>query len=269
MFPGLSSCPVLGQPTPRIPPKIVTIGAGTRYDTNLRAVYNAAGHPAPALGDTIAIYIEPGAKLAASSTGAWALQLGSWPEIGVGGAVAPTLNVMVKAGVRIQGAGGQGGGPEQSGPGGAGGGAFYVGRSVNLVTTGSQIFGGGGGGGGANNPGYVWCGGGGGCGNVGGPAGTGAGLGGGTAQTAGSADAAGTGWVNFGGGSRCGNGGTYGAAGQAANGDWSGGFVAFGGGAAGYSVYGWGNCTFGTWDYTLLKFTATGVHGADIRGSIA
>jgi hypothetical protein len=267
MIPGLSFCPVMALPPPPIPPKEVTISANT-YDVNLRALYNAAGFPAPYLGDTVVFYINSFVIVGASSTGAWALQLGSWPEMDLspGTPIQPTLNLVMRTGARIQGAGGQGGG-SGGGTGAGGGSAFYAARKINMVTGGARLWGGAGGGGGSDfSGGATFFNGGGGAGTVPGQPGALYNPGGAIVYTnaqPGTADAGGAGLS--------GPGGTTGDGGGPGVGGGSGatsGFTNYGGGGPGYSVYGWGNCTFGTWDDTLKKFTATGTHGADIRGPI-
>jgi hypothetical protein len=252
----------------KLPPKIVTFTVAMN-DVNLRAVYNSWGFSAPAAEDTVLFVINPGVIIGASSTAAWAMQPGGWPEM-TGAAGAPTLNMIVQG--RIQGAGGQGGGANGNG-GQAGGNAFYIDRSINLVTNGAQIWGGGGGGGNSVMiSGGQQFNGGGGAGTVPGPAGV---------PTVGqdqwwtwgqpgTSEAGGAGFraannpaINQG------NGGNPGLAGQAAYSDNPGYENDYGGGGPGYAVYGWGNCRFGNWDYTKQEFVYTGAHNADIRGSLA
>jgi hypothetical protein len=266
MMPGLSN--IMGKIKP--PPKVVTFASNT-HDVVLRTSYNNAGYPAPKAEDTILFIINSGVYIGASSTGAWALQLGGWPEMDVGGVVAPTLNMIVYG--RIQGAGGQGGGQQSGGPGATGGPAFYVDRSINLVTAGAQIFAGGGGGGSTvQNFNGAYYNGGGGCGYNPGQPGVKTAADNPpfwTFATAGTTEAGGTGFrasnnpaINQG------NGGGPGEAGQAAYGANPGYVVDYGGGGTNYAVYGWGNCRFGYWDSVKQEHVYTGVHGADIRGNL-
>jgi len=267
MMPGISN--IMGKIKP--PPKVVTF-TGNAHDVNLRAVYNSWGYPAPKAEDTILFIINPGVYIGASSTGAWALQLGGWGEMDSGPSPRATLNMIVYG--RIQGAGGQGGGYQSGGPGAAGGPAFYVDRSINLVTAGAQIFAGGGGGGATYMPSNTYYfNGGGGCGYNPGPAGVPYFYTGNSfwhAGTDGTTESGGTGFradnnpaINQG------NGGGPGQAGQAAYGNNPGYVTDHGGGGTNYAVYGWGNCRFGYWDSVKQEHVYTGVHGADIRGSLA
>jgi hypothetical protein len=267
MMPGLVT--MMGKIKP--PTKVVTFSASTQ-DTVLRATYNLY-HPAPKAEDTVLFIVNSGVYMGASSTGNWAVDVGSWPEMDAGAvATRPTLNMIVYG--RIQGAGGQGGGSQSGGPGAAGGGAFTTSRSINLITAGAQIWAGGGGGGAFrdNSSGYYFNGGGG-CGYSAGAAGVptfytgnswwhgaldGTTEGGGTGFRADNAAAI-----------QGGDGGGPGAAGEAGDGQNPGYVTNHGGGAFGYAVSGWGNCRFGTWNSTKQEFVYTGVHGADIRGSLA
>jgi hypothetical protein len=266
MMPGLSN--IMGKIKP--PPKVVTFTSSTQ-NINLRAVYNAAGYPAPVAEDTILFIVNPGVYIGATSTGVWALQPGGWPEMDTGPvAVRPTLNMIVYG--RIQGHGGQGGGA-QGAAGSDGGPAFFLDRYMNLVTAGAQIFAGGGGGGSTYMPsnGYYFNGGGG-CGYNPGPAGVPNFYTGNSFWHAGQPGTTEAGGVGFRADNNAainqGNGGGPGAAGQAAYGNNPGYVVDYGGGGTNYAVYGWGYCRFGYWDSVKQEHVYTGVHGADIRGNI-
>jgi len=260
-IPGLAM--MLGKVKP--PPKVVT-WTGNAFDVNLRATFNSWYGGTINPEDTILFVINPGVYIGASSTGAWALQPGGWGDL----PASATLTLMIQG--RIQGAGGQGGGANSNG-GLGGGGAMYIDRGMNIVANGAQIFGGGGGGGNSLmiNGGQQF-GGGGGAGYTPGPKGV---SNVGEDQwwhhpTDGTTEQGGTGFradnnpaINQG------NGGGPGEAGQAAYSANPGYEYDFGGGGAGWAVYGWGNCSFGNWDGTKNEFVYTGAHNADIRGGLA
>jgi len=262
MIPGLTK--MMGTVKPA--PKVVT-WTGNAFDINLRATYNAWGYTLVPF-DTVLFVINPGVYIGASSTGAWACQLGGWGDMPVGA----TLNMIIYG--RIQGAGGKGGGFQGDGEGG--GPCMYVDRQINLVTNGAQIFAGGGGGGRA-----IWAyngqlseAGGGGCGYNPGLAGD---------QYPyspsepwwhpaldGTTESGGTGFrADNNGAIGGGDGGGPGAPGGSAFGDNAGYEYYFPGGPTNWAVYGWGNCTFGNWDFTKQEFVYTGAHNADIRGNLA
>jgi len=261
IIPGLSM--MLGKIKP--PPKVVT-WTGNAWDVNLRATFNAWYGPTIVPEDTILFVINPGVYIGASSTGAWALQPGGWGDL----PASATLTLMIQG--RIQGAGGQGGGTNSNG-GLGGGGAIYMDRGMNMVTNGAQIFGGAGGGGNSQLiQGGTQFNGGGGCGYTPGPAGGPGPPGDGywIMGQDGTTENGGTGFRTvLDPNCRIGDGGGPGQPGTTAYSNAPGYYYDFAGGPAGWSVYGWGNCSFGNWDGTKNEFVYTGAHNADIRGPIA
>jgi hypothetical protein len=261
MIPGLTK--IMGTTKPR--PKIVTF-TGNMHDVNLRTVFGA-WYPGPIVPqDTILFVINPGVYIGASSTGAWALQMGYWADL----PASATLTLQIIG--RIQGAGGQGGGTNSNG-GLGGGGAMYIDRATNIVANGAQIFGGGGGGGNSQLiQGGTQFNGGGGCGYT-------PGLAGGPGPPGdgwwimgqdGTTENGGTGFrTTLDPNCRIGDGGGPGQPGTTAYSNAPGYYYDYAGGAAGWSVYGWGNISFGNWDGTKNEFVYTGAHNADIRGPIA
>jgi hypothetical protein len=155
---------VLGEP--------VTVGGGGEHiinidsninNINLRTLHDTL-FTAPTASTVVTCYISPGVIVGSTSTGAPALDIGTWP-------VGATVNLNVQG--RIQGHGGKGGDATGAGVenGFAGGLALLVARAINLTDTTGQIWGGGGGGGGAL--GAYGFGGGGGAGQLPGTAGAG------------------------------------------------------------------------------------------------
>lgn len=107
------------------------------YNVNLRTAHDSL-FPAAASGDTVKCRVAAGVIVGSTSTGAPALDIGSWPA-GV------TIELHLDG--RIQGAGGNGGTRPGTGAGAPGGPALYT-RQAVAVTYGAdaEIWGGGGGG---------------------------------------------------------------------------------------------------------------------------
>ena len=110
----------------------ITIAGGT--DINLRTEFNNVNGSASPAGLSISFILAGNAS--ASSTGAYALQTGSWPEANV------TLTLTINGGVYVTGRGGAGGGN-----GGGGGPAIGLSKALTIVNNGTVGGGGGGGGG--------------------------------------------------------------------------------------------------------------------------
>lgn len=137
----------------------ITIAGGT--DINLRTEYNNVNGSASPAGLSISFILAGNAI--ASSTGAYALQTGSWPEANV------TLTLTINGGVYVVGRGGAGGGN-----GGGGGPAIGLSKALTIINNGT-VGGGGGGGGGIS---YSGC-------DAGGGGGAGYGAAGGRASAGG------------------------------------------------------------------------------------
>lgn len=121
--------------------QILSVSGG--YDVNLRSLANSAGYDGR---EKVQITITGGCF--ASSTGAYALNTGSWPA-------GAKVEVIIDGGVIGAGGGGGGGGYSTGGGSGGGGGgpAVYVtsmtgGGTITITIRNGYVYGGGGGGGG-------------------------------------------------------------------------------------------------------------------------